>query len=106
MDIRDMTDVDKAKSTAWEAVRNERDRQDERWGSIDQRVTDLTFGQWLAILSEEVGEMSEAFLEYKFGDGNYDDLYDEAIQVAAVGMAIVEALSYLLITGDRGDIRE
>ena len=101
MDIRDMDDVQQAKSAAWEAVRRERDRQDDMWGPIDQRAEELTFGDWIGILIEEVGEMAEAFLNYKFGDGDFDHLYEETIQVAAVGMAIVECLSYHLIVNDK-----
>lgn len=101
MDIRDMSPAYQAKSTAWEAVRNERDAQDKQWGPIEQRARELTFGEWMAILVEEVGEMSEAFLEYKFGSGDFDHLYEESIQAAAVGMAIVEALSYHLIESNK-----
>ena len=65
-------------SKDWEtAVRDERIRQDKKWGEQNHR--DST---WLAILVEEVGEAAKAILEK---DG--DDLEKEIIQVAAVAVA-------------------
>ena len=70
-------------------VRRERERQDEKWG--DQ--SDHPAWIWNAILGEEVGEVSEELLEYKFGDHDMDDVYKELIQVAAVAMAWADAIN-------------
>lgn len=62
-------------------VAYERVHQDRKWGA-DRNLVDR---QWLPILVEEVGEVSEAILE----EGG---LRDELIQVAAVAVAWVECL--------------
>jgi len=66
----------------------ERDRQDDRWG-----VQNHSEFEWLAILTEEVGEAAQATLEREFGDSEQtvDGLRTEIVQVAAVAIAWVEA---------------
>lgn len=66
-------------------VATERARQDERWG--EQNHEDLIWG---AILGEEMGEVSRAMLEDRFGDGG--NLREELLQVAAVAVAWVECI--------------
>ncbi len=69
------------------AVRAERFRQLEKWGFQTHQPE-----VWLAILSEEVGEMSEAMLQARFDSKTYlKDVEREAIHVAAVASAIVQA---------------
>ena len=67
----------------------ERRRQDAKWG--EQNHDPFTY---LAVLTEEVGELAQAALQCKFGGphGNRGEMYKEAVQVAAVAMAIVECL--------------
>ncbi|MED1919502.1 MazG-like family protein [Brevibacillus sp. DP1.3A] len=68
-------------------VLEERCRQDAKWG---KQRHDL--GRWLAILTEEVGEVSQA-MQGTWGWGkptDSKDLYKELIQVAAVASAIAE----------------
>jgi len=67
----------------------ERARQDAKWG--EQNHDPIMYG---AILMEEVGEMMQAALECKFGGphGTPEHLREEAVQVAAVALAIVECL--------------
>lgn len=67
-------------------VINERARQDEQWG--EQNHADFP---WVAILTEEVGEVAQAALHRHFG-GKACDLRAELIQVAAVAVAFVEAI--------------
>lgn len=71
------------------SVLEERTRQDEKWG--EQNHDPFTY---LAILSEEVGETAQAALQTKFGGkhGGLDHLREEAVQTAAVALAIVECL--------------
>lgn len=63
-------------------VLDERDAQDARWG-----VQDHTPTRWLAILTEEVGEVARAINENDLA--NYEE---ECVQVAAVALAMVECL--------------
>lgn len=68
-------------------VKSERQRQNDKWGH--QRHT---FGDWLMILTEEVGEVAQAMQKAK-GWGKETDasnLYEELIHVSAVSSAIAE----------------
>lgn len=71
-------------------VRDERLRQDARFGEQNHHAF-----TWIAILMEEVGEVSRAALEHHFDDyelDNLDGYREELIQVAAVAVAMVESL--------------
>lgn len=70
---------------AYRSVALERVRQDKKWGASAFRPPPS-----LAVLMEEVGEVAQAILE---DPGN---LRAECVQVAAVAIAMVEAI-------DRGD---
>lgn len=72
-------------------VYDERVRQDARWG--EQNHDPAWYGM---ILMEEVGEYAKAALENRFGDGPKWNMRIEAIQVAAVAVAIVERLDRLV----------
>lgn len=63
-------------------VRAERERQDVKWGEQNHDLP-----MWLAILSEEVGEVAKDVVEH------YVKGYrEELIQVAAVAISAVQAL--------------
>lgn len=70
-------------------VRDERKRQDERWGWTNRDPA------WhMVVLQEEVGELCRAIHDAHFA-GGVDALANaraEAIQVAAVAVAFVEGL--------------
>lgn len=75
-------------------VARERSRQDAKWGP--QNHTPI---EWIAILSEEVGEASKEALEHHWAGSHYGHdperlgrLRSELIQVAAVAVAAVESL--------------
>lgn len=87
-----------------EEVLKERTRQNEKWGQQDHNLT-----EWVAILTEEVGEVSKEACDYHFGTGlnggisdtvgdsitqdvRLDRYREECIQVAAVAVQMVEAL--------------
>lgn len=74
-------------------VVEERRRQDRKWGPPEDRQH-LTFSDLVTILTEEVGELAEAVLEERFaGSQSSEKGYDvrqEAVQVAAVAVAIIE----------------
>lgn len=82
-----ITTSDQGQLDALRLVRNERDRQDQKWGTID-KFDDRNPDRWLAILMEEVGEVAEAILEKR-----NKDAITEAVQVAAVAVAMVESLT-------------
>ncbi len=63
-------------------IQEERNRQELKWGADREQH----FLYWLAILVEEVGEVSKDLLD---SDGS---ARDELIQVAAVAVAFIEAI--------------
>lgn len=67
-------------------IQIERERQDNRWGTPQERR--LPIGYWLAILIEEVGEVAKEIVEA----GPRELLKRELVQVAAVAIAILEAM--------------
>ena len=68
-------------------VFDERERQDEEWG--EQNHDPIL---WTAILIEEVGEFAKAAIHKKFGGPDADNVLAEAVQCAAVSLAIIECL--------------
>ncbi len=68
-------------------VLDERARQDEKWG--EQNHDPFTY---LTVLIEEVGELAQAALHKRFGGPADENLRAEAVQMAAVALAIVECL--------------
>jgi NTP pyrophosphatase (non-canonical NTP hydrolase) len=69
----------------------ERQRQNEKWG--EQNHDDEI---WLAILSEEIGEVSQALLHNKFGGRAKGTLREELVHAAAVA---IQWLEYIDRTG-------
>jgi len=76
-----MTDVTRL---CLEAVLEERNRQDTKWGEQNHRDS-----VWLAILTEEVGEVAKAILEQKVCGSQA--VNREILQVAAVAVAWIES---------------
>ena len=73
-------------------VADERRRQDEKWGEPNHDPA-----VWLAILTEEVGELAEAILFAHSGGDERNrthsaDMRTEAIQIAAVAVQFVDYL--------------
>ncbi len=79
---------------ALDMVRGERERQCTLWG--DQSGNSLF--EWVSILGEEYGELCEAVNETSFSNaahpdrGGFEAIIKEAVQVAAVAVAIIEAV--------------
>lgn len=65
----------------------ERATQDAKWG--EQNHDPFTY---LTVLMEEVGELSQAALHARFGGHAAAGLRKEAVQTAAVALAIIECL--------------
>lgn len=78
-----MTGMDRALSD----VRLERQRQDEKWGPQDHSPA-----EWLAVLTEEVGEVATGILRHRFNGRALSEYREELVQVAAVAVAAIEAL--------------
>lgn len=76
---------DKGQESIIEAIRMERLKQDERWGPEQ----DHDSGTWLAILTEEVGEVANSLLSMKDPTKLTEA---ELVQVAAVTLAWLEAI--------------
>ena len=75
----------------------ERLRQDLKWGPVASIPKDRTPEHWLAILMEEIGEVSEAVVELAAGEADWEhSLETELIQSAAV---IVSWLEWREING-------
>lgn len=72
---------------ALEAVLDERDRQDGKWGEQNH---DLPV--WMTVLGEEFGEACMAILELRAGNGLIGDVRRELVEVAAVAIATLEYL--------------
>lgn len=76
------------------SVIKERKRQDAKWGEQNHDTN-----VWLGILGEEFGELCQAVNETWFDNGpeerrkgGYENIRAEAVQVAAVAVALVECL--------------
>lgn len=77
----------KPEQKCWiEKIISERDRQDKKWGFPQEN----TYSEWSNVLGEEVGELDKEFVELNFGRGDTDRMVAEAVQVAAVALAILE----------------
>lgn len=68
------------------AILDERERQDQKWGFPQEN----TYGEWGSILAEEAGELCKELNELNFGRGDQERMEAEAVQVAAVALAILE----------------
>ncbi len=68
-------------------VLTERARQDNKWG-----VQNHDLITWSAILSEECGEFAQTALQERFGGNKAICAREEAVQCAAVALAIVECI--------------
>jgi NTP pyrophosphatase (non-canonical NTP hydrolase) len=65
-------------------VKEEHSRQFKKWG-----VQKRTLFEWLAYLTEEVGELAEAISENEYRDGSTEEIKKEAVQVAALAFKII-----------------
>jgi len=80
-------DKNTVQNTVIDKVLEERERQNSQWGQ--QNHTDFV---WLAILSEEVGEVSQATLHDQFGGHASGTVEEELIQTAAVAIQWLECI--------------
>jgi NTP pyrophosphatase (non-canonical NTP hydrolase) len=78
-------------------VAAERERQDARFGA--ERILGQSRYLRVTVLMEEVGELARAVLEH-----DEDAIRAEAIQVAAVAVALVESLDRPIACADSGSV--
>ena len=71
----------------------ENHKQCEKWG-----VQDLHPFAWLAFITEEVGELSEAISEHLYREGLAEEVVNEAIQVATLSLKVAEMYQNTLVT--------
>jgi len=75
------------KALAMYDIHTERQRQDRLWGEQNHHPM-----IWMSILGEEYGELCQATNDFVFKGGGPKDMRTEAVQVAAVAMALIEYL--------------
>lgn len=83
--------------SALASVISEMDKQDSKWG-LDRDQHPYV---WQTILTEEVGELAQAILHDDFGGSHAGTAREEAVQIAAVALQIIEY--YDRIEGGRND---
>ena len=71
----------------YDLIKEERQFQNEKWG--EQNHDDY---RWLAILTEEVGELAQAILHDEFGGRAAGTAVAELVQVAAVAVQWLECM--------------
>ena len=75
-----------------EEVRQERIRQDDKWGPVPRSHSPE---RWLTILAEEFGEFAHDVCDHNFEEGKYrENMREELIQIAAVAVVIAEDLDW------------
>ncbi len=74
-------------NNVFEEIGNERLRQDRKWGVQNHNPV-----EWIAVLTEEVGEAAKAALEahLSHNENGLSGYRKELIQIAAVAVAMVE----------------
>lgn len=72
-----------SKEDVFEAVKQERDYQDKKWGTIEQHPHSIP--EWIMIMEAELAEAKQAWLKGSLLDSNC-----ELVQVVAVGVAALE----------------
>lgn len=79
--------VETQNTLAVASILEERERQELKWG--EQNHDPFTY---LTVLIEEVGEFAQAALHHRFGGPEAFGVRNEAVQVAAVALAIIECI--------------
>lgn len=73
----------KQRTTVYEAIDNERDYQDNKWGTIEQHPQDVS--GWILIMREELQEAEQEWV-----NANAEASLEELLQVVATGVACLE----------------
>lgn len=62
-------------------------RQIKKWG-----IQTHSIFEWQNYTTEELGELAKAIAEHEYRNGNWENIYKEAIQVAALSLKIAEMI--------------
>ncbi len=65
----------------------EHHRQIQKWG-----VQTHSLFEWQNYTTEELGELAKSISEHEYRNGNWEDIYKEAIQVATLSLKIAEMI--------------
>lgn len=89
----------------YEKVKSERIRQDKKWG-FPQALTPMELG---SVLAEETGELCQCLNDLRSSQASltdelYQDIEDEAVQVAAVAVSIIEHMRNKRLVHPVGEI--
>ena len=66
-------------------IQNESANQIVKWG-----IQVHTAFEWLAYITEELGELAKAISEYEYRNGTKEEVVNEAIQTATLALKIAE----------------
>lgn len=80
----------------------EMNRQDEKWGADRDQHPFV----WQTILSEEVGEFSQAILHDEFGGNKSGTAREEMVQIAAVALQIIEYYDRHCVPGSESEAEQ
>lgn len=75
-------------------------RQIDKWG-----VQEHSLFEWCNYTTEEVGELAKAIAEKEYRNGTFEDIFNEAIQVATLSLKIANMVfqkseEYALVSED------
>ncbi len=80
-----MKDLELRNPELFEMIKEESLRQIRKWG-----IQDRDPFEWLAYITEELGELSCAISEYEYRGGLQSEVVNEAVQVATLALKIAE----------------
>ncbi len=63
--------------------------QVEKWG-----IQTHSLFEWLNYTTEEIGELAKAIAEHHYRSGSWEDIYNEAIQLATLSLKIAEMVKH------------
>lgn len=71
------------------SIFNESINQTNKWG-----VQTHSLFEWQNYITEELGELASAIAEFEYRNGNWEDIYKEAIQVATLSLKVAEMIKH------------
>lgn len=84
------------RNDAIRAIEDEREFQDQKWGTIDEKPH--TIGEWILLIEAELEEAKTALIK---GGRGRDSVRSEIIQVAALALAALEQHGTNAVSYDR-----
>lgn len=78
-----LTDNCLKRDVAWPLIRDESNAQYKKWGCRQHHMFD-----WLAFITEENGELSQAMSKYLYRGGDLEAVMKEAVQAATLAIKV------------------